>query len=121
MDDHVKIVEVEVLPYLPSGRLTAQALRRADVVTAFHTAFQMIGGVPRLALWADKNPGDFYKMYSRLLPSAASDELSHADKMVIQHALPPPRYNPASNEPDPAPAPLEVPRDDHQIPQWMDE
>jgi hypothetical protein len=55
----------------------------------------MIGGIPRLALWADHNPGDFYKLYSRLLPSAASDELNGVTQLEIVHALPPPKYNPA--------------------------
>jgi SpoVK/Ycf46/Vps4 family AAA+-type ATPase len=42
---------------------------RSDVVNAFTTAFEMIGGISRLALWAHENPTDFYKLYSKLLPS----------------------------------------------------
>lgn len=89
-EDLVEVMEVEVLPHLPSGRLTNRSLRRADVVTAFSAAFQMIGGVPRMALWADQNPGEFYKLYARLLPSQASDDLDSADGLRIIHALPPP-------------------------------
>ena len=40
---------------------------RKDVVGAFVNAFELIGGTPRLALWAHNNEGDFYKLYSRLL------------------------------------------------------
>ena len=91
-EDTTHDIQVDVLP---SGKLTSAHLRRADVVSAFHCAFQMIGGIPRLALWADHNPGDFYKLYSRLLPSAASDELNGVTQLEIVHALPPPKYNPA--------------------------
>jgi len=69
-------------------------LRRADVVAAFSSAFQMVGGVSRLALWADNHPTDFFKLYARLLPSAASDEMNAQGKIVVIHALPPPGGTP---------------------------
>jgi hypothetical protein len=50
---------------------------RKDVVSAFATAFEMIGGVPRLALWANENPTDFYKLFGKLLPSATQAEVFH--------------------------------------------
>lgn len=92
--DNTKIMEGEVLPHLPTGRVSMTALRRADVVTAFSTAFQMIGGVSRLALWGDENPSEFYKLYARLLPSSASDELDRAEKVIVIHALAEPGYDP---------------------------
>ena len=95
-DEVVRTVEGEVLPHLPTGKLGRGHLRRIDVVQAFHTAFQMIGGVPRLALWADANPTEFYKLYGRLLPSAAQSELAEDPVIEIRHALGPPKYNPAS-------------------------
>lgn len=88
--DPVDVIEGEVIPHLPQGKLTNNSLRRADVVTAFNLAFQMIGGVPRMALWADQNPGEFYKLYSRLLPSQAAQELDSTSELRIIHALPPP-------------------------------
>lgn len=90
-DDPVEVVDAEVMPHMPSGILRQTHLRRLDVVNAFSLAFQMIGGVPRLALWADHNPGEFYKLYARLLPSQASNELESAEEVRIVHALPPPR------------------------------
>jgi hypothetical protein len=86
-----------VLPFLPSGRLSSESLSRQEVVKAFNLAFQMIGGVPRLALWGDQNPTEFYKLYSRLLPSSTAVELDSAQAITIQHALPPPRYDPSSS------------------------
>jgi hypothetical protein len=41
---------------------------REAVITAFH----MIGGVPRLADWADKNPGEFF---TKLMPKIISKEV----------------------------------------------
>lgn len=31
-------------------------------------AFQGIGGVPALQIWAQGNPGEFYKLFARLIP-----------------------------------------------------
>jgi len=61
---------------------------RKEVVTAFNNAFELIGGTSRLALWAHQNEGDFFKLYSRLLPSQASSALGEANELVIRHVLP---------------------------------
>jgi len=61
---------------------------RKDVVQAFSNAFELIGGVPRLALWAHENETDFYKLYSRLLPSQASSALGESNELIIKHVLP---------------------------------
>ena len=61
---------------------------RKDVVVAFTNAFELIGGTPRLALWAHQNEGDFFKLYSRLLPSQASTALGESNELIIKHVLP---------------------------------
>ena len=63
-------------------------LSRKQVVNAFMNAFELIGGTPRLALWAHDNPKEFYKLYSRLLPSQASSALGESNEMIIRHVLP---------------------------------
>lgn len=63
-------------------------LSRKRVVQAFLDAFEMIGGMPRLAVWANENPTDFYKLYARLLPSQASQALGESNELVIKHILP---------------------------------
>ena len=63
-------------------------LSRKQVVNAFMNAFELIGGTPRLALWANDNPSDFYKLYARLLPSQASQALGESNELVIKHVLP---------------------------------
>ena len=63
---------------------------RQDVVNAFTNAFYMIGGVDRLALWADQNPGEFFKLYGKLMPPANSDLLDGNREFIVRHALPAP-------------------------------
>jgi hypothetical protein len=78
--------------YAPTGRMRRQrGITRADVIQTFSLAFEMIGGTPRLAVWADTNPSDFFKLYGRLLPSSSSAELDGDQEIIIRHALPPPR------------------------------
>jgi hypothetical protein len=61
---------------------------RTDVVNAFQDAFRMIGGVQRMALWANANPDKFYPLYTKLLPSTAI-QIGDNSVVTIQHAIPP--------------------------------
>ncbi len=75
----------------PGTRLTVprnQDFSRKQVVNAFNNAFELIGGVPRLALWAHANEGDFFKLFARLLPSQASQALGETNELIIKHVLP---------------------------------
>jgi len=49
----------------------------------------MIGGVPRLAVWADQNPTDFFKLYGRLLPASSTAELDGPQELLIKMAFAP--------------------------------
>ena len=51
----------------------ASLVKAAD---AFQSAFDLIGGVPRLALWADKNPSAFFALYSKLIPSTVQAQVN---------------------------------------------
>jgi hypothetical protein len=53
------------------GASLPPVLRDSKAAKAFQQAFDMIGGVPRLALWADQNPTKFYTLYSKLVPATA--------------------------------------------------
>lgn len=64
-------------------------LKRQRVVNAFQDAFDLIGGVPRLAHWADQSPSAFYKLYARLLPTTAQQQLEHSGEIIIKHVIPP--------------------------------
>lgn len=63
-------------------------LTRKQVASAFQQAFELIGGVPRLAKWAHENETDFYKLYSKLFPAASSSDLDEAPTFRIIHVLP---------------------------------
>jgi hypothetical protein len=73
---------------LPALNKRTDGFSRTDVVNAFQDAFRMIGGVPRMALWANANPDKFYPLYSKLLPSTAINIGDNA-QVIIQHAIPP--------------------------------
>jgi len=76
--------------YHPTGRMRkSRSVTRADVIAAFYHSFEMIGGVPRLAVWADQNPSDFYKLYGRLLPASSTTELDGPQEMLIRMAFTP--------------------------------
>ena len=63
-------------------------VRRQRVVSAFHDAFELIGGVPRLAHWGDSHPTDFFKLYARLLPAEAGQHITHDGEIRVIHAIP---------------------------------
>ena len=48
-----------------------QYLKTKDAKRAFQSAFELIGGIPRLAIWANDNPDKFYPLYARFLDSSS--------------------------------------------------
>jgi hypothetical protein len=90
-------------------------LRDSKAAKAFQQAFDMIGGVPRLSLWADQNLTKFYTLYSKLMPStaeihnktelkisiswASADRLSYA-RGDVQDVVPNPEGDPHSDPAD---------------------
>lgn len=73
---------------IPALSKEVDGFTRNDVVRAFQRAFLQIGGVQRLALWANANPDKFFPLYAKLMPST---NISFGDNTVLQivHALPP--------------------------------
>ena len=71
-----------------SVTIPKRELNRRDVVQAFQMCFENVGGVPRMAMWADENPTEFFKLYARLLPSQSSQQLGGNDEFVVKHVLP---------------------------------
>lgn len=63
-------------------------LKRSQVVNAFHDAFQLVGGTPRLAIWANENPTEFFKLYAKLAPRQVEQETKHDGGLRIVHVLP---------------------------------
>lgn len=63
------------------GKRLPAPLKGKKAADAFQAAFDLIGGIPRLALWADKNPTQFFALYSKLIPSSVKTELSGTIKI----------------------------------------
>lgn len=91
MDENDKDKTFEIIESqnsIPRTKRKREGFNRMDVVNAFQNAFQMMGGVPRLALWANANPDKFYPLYARLMPSTSINITSEGNKLVIEHAVP---------------------------------
>lgn len=73
----------DTLSGIPSIHARPKSFSRKNVENAFHMAFELIGGVPRLAMWADANPDKFYPLYSRMLPQKSELDIQAALQMVI--------------------------------------
>lgn len=58
----------ESLAILASAPTLPAYTKTRNVREQFQHAFDMIGGVPRLAHWAHANPAKFYALYSKLIP-----------------------------------------------------
>lgn len=109
MTDKPKPPETNVVEFIPrqewekkfgleAGKIEADSpmqlpkeLNRRRVVSAFMDCFELMGGTGALMDWAtrsNENQTNFYKLYSRLMPSQAV-ELDDADrKTYLGHVLP---------------------------------
>jgi len=70
-------------------RITKREFAKQKVMDAFHDAFDLIGGVPRLAYWAHQNPTEFFKLYGKMLPAGASIDVNHDGEIRFKMVLPP--------------------------------
>jgi hypothetical protein len=57
------------------GSKLPKELKGKRAADAFQNAFDLIGGIPRLALWADKNPSAFFTLYSKLIPATVKADV----------------------------------------------
>jgi hypothetical protein len=55
------------LTHAQKHKTLPQYLKTKDARRAFQSAFELIGGIPRLALWANENPDKFFPIYARFL------------------------------------------------------
>lgn len=60
---------------------------RSKVAEAFQDAFELVGGVPRLAMFADENYSEFSRLYARMIPRDV--DLNVKGTINIVPALPP--------------------------------
>ena len=67
--------------------LAGRRVDRQEVANAFLTSFELVGGVPRLALYADSHYDEFIKIFGRLMPKETLTV--HDGEIVIKHAIAP--------------------------------
>ena len=68
-------------------QLAGRRVNRDEIANAFLTSFEMVGGVPRLSLWADGNYSEFMKIFGRLLPKETLTV--HDGKVELVHKIMP--------------------------------
>src|SRR5271170_81711 len=61
--------------------------KRARGLAALHDTFELIGGVPRLALYADESPHEFYQLYFRYTQS--QDKTVNHNVRILAPTIPP--------------------------------
>jgi hypothetical protein len=64
----IQEVEENLNALAVAARLPAYTKTR-NVRLQFQHAFELIGGIPRLAHWAHQHPTQFYQLYSKLIPA----------------------------------------------------
>jgi len=66
--------------------LAGKRVNREEIANAFLVSFEMIGGVPRLASWADSHYSEFVKVFGRLLPKETLT--THDGEITVKHVVP---------------------------------
>lgn len=77
--------ELEEIEYKRKHVVPAE--KRTKVGDAFQEVFELVGGVPRLALFADQNYADFLRHYAKMIPRDV--DMKHSGTINIVPALPP--------------------------------
>ncbi len=77
----------EVQEWYDPTRLEKVRRKPARSANAIHDTFDLIGGVPRLAAWANDNPGAFFtKLFTKTIERAGKVE--HSGTIKIISAIP---------------------------------
>lgn len=73
------------------NRVPRRGSQRERFLTAMAEAFEIVGGVPRLALWADKNYTEFAKILGKQIPGLVQNAISVKTNgpVTIVSAIPP--------------------------------
>lgn len=77
MDVEENLNALATSPKLPSYT------RTRNVREQFQHAFELIGGIPRLAHWAHQNPDKFFNLYSKLIPAQVTGADGGAIKVEL--------------------------------------
>lgn len=66
-------------------RLGRKEVSRKEFIGVVNHAFDLIGGVPRLALWADANPDKFYNLWAKVNNGPQNKDV--AEKIQIELSI----------------------------------
>lgn len=66
----------------PRNYQVPRRVSRRQLEQAFLTSFELIGGLPRLALWADSNPTEFYRLISKLFPQQVEAKIGADESLA---------------------------------------
>jgi len=78
----LNLVEENLNALAVTPRLPAYVKSR-NVREQFQFAFELIGGIPRLAHWAHSNPDKFFSLYSKLIPAQVTGADGGAIKIEL--------------------------------------
>lgn len=78
----LNLVEENLNALATTSRLPSYTKSR-NVREQFQFAFELIGGIPRLAHWAHQNPDKFYQLYSKLIPAQVTGADGGAIKVEL--------------------------------------
>lgn len=56
----------------------------ASVKQALEEAFDRMGGIEVLTAWAEENPGEFFKIWSRILPKELAIDATMEHRMTLE-------------------------------------
>jgi len=62
--------------------------KRESLTEKLQAATELIGGVSRMAIWADENPGEAYSLLARLEMATMAKRIDHTIR-AIQPSIPP--------------------------------
>jgi len=79
--------ESQSAPPLP--RILQRIIAPKSTKQNLEQTFDLIGGVPAFALWADQNRTEFYRLYSKLLPVQLADGDGTPLRMILPEWLQP--------------------------------
>lgn len=72
----------------PAGRPPGPNKVTTEVKKALQMAFEGLGGVPQLEVWANANSTEFYKLWAKMLPTEVKAEVETSGKLVIEWKTP---------------------------------
>jgi hypothetical protein len=88
--DHELWTEAQAFSGKRLRRIEKVTFDREQQAKSITEVFHLIGGVPRFAAWADRNPGFFYtKLLTKLLPQAATVTHEGSVNILYRPAIPP--------------------------------